>query len=214
MKISNPGHRGYTLVEMLVVVALIGLLAAVVVPVSRAMMVRGRAVRCHQNLRQIGQATLLYLGDNDMILPATSHQRGGRSWTLTLQPYAAGTIVFKCPDDPDGGRSYTYVLNDFLTPNPAGADHLDFSRLVRIKRPELTMMFAEAMPRHGADHFHFAPYAGGRLPLEVFSRQVAASVHGGSSSYLFADGHAEILPWTEVRGLLLKDGSSFVDPTR
>jgi prepilin-type processing-associated H-X9-DG protein len=199
--------------EVLVVVAVLVAATSITLPVMRSLMARSHAVNCASNLRQIGLATMMYAGDNQMTLPSTSHQRGGRSWTLTLQPYASGTITFKCAQDPHKRRSYTYVINDFLTPHPAGADHLNYSILAKIDRLESTFMFAEAVPSHSSDHFHFAAYAGGKIPPAVFEHQASVRSHGENANYLFADGHVETLSWRETRALLAADGSRFVDPS-
>jgi prepilin-type processing-associated H-X9-DG protein/prepilin-type N-terminal cleavage/methylation domain-containing protein len=209
----SPASRGFTLVEVLVVVAIIVAATSIAVPVARSLMTRSHAVNCSSNLRQIGLAAMMYAGDNQMTLPSTSHQRGGRSWTLTLQPYVSGTITFKCAQDPHKRRAYTYVINDFLTPYPAGADHLNYSILARIERTEATFMFAEASPSHSSDHFHFAPYAGGRIPSAVFEHQVAVRSHGESANYLFADGHVETLSRRDIQTRLATGGSRFVDPS-
>ena len=158
----------------------------------------------------------MYAADNQMTLPQTTHQRrkGGVSWTLTLQPYASGTITFKCADDENKSRPYTYVINDFLTPNPAGAPSLDFSRLSRIERPELTFLFAEAAPSYqNSDHFHFSDYHGHPIPPQVFASQVAVERHGGKSNFLFADGHVETLSWQETQAHLKATASRFADPS-
>ena len=48
-------------------------------------------------------------------------KKGGKSWGLTLQPYAAASLTLKCHEDGDLARHFTYVMNDFLTPNPAAS---------------------------------------------------------------------------------------------
>ncbi len=218
---SHPFHlnhhvhrRGFSLVELLVTILIIVALAAIALPVSRSLMARSQTLNCAGNLRQIGMATMMYAGDNQMTLPSTSHQRGGKSWTLTLQPYASGTITFKCANDRNKRRVYTYVINDFLTAFPAGADHLNFSILARIERPDATFMFAEAAVSHSGDHFHFAPYFGGPVPPEAFEHQVEMDMHGNEANYLFADGHVETLTRKEVLNRLAAAGSRFVDPSK
>ena len=57
-------RRGFTLIEVLVVVAIIALLVAVLIPsLARARAVSQRTV-CLHNLKMLGQAWMLYYGDN------------------------------------------------------------------------------------------------------------------------------------------------------
>lgn len=217
MKKRLYSSRGFTLVELLVVITIILVLAGVITPVGKGMMARSRTINCSTNLRQIGTATMLYAAENNMTLPGTAHQRGGGSWTVTLQailqPYSDETLTFKCADDANKDRDRTYVLNDFLTKEPAGADHLNYSILARISRPESTFMFAEAAVSHTGDHFHFAPYYGGKIPPAVFEHQVATAAHGEKANYLFADGHVETLSRKETQSRLAQGNSRFVDPS-
>ena len=191
-------------------------MAAIIVPVGKGMITHSRAINCSKNLRQIGMASMMYAGDNQMTLPQSMHQRatGGNSWRVTLQPYASGTITFKCKSDPHKTRGNTYVLNDYLTKGPSGAPpDLNYSILAKIDKPEATLMFAEASSSYlNTDHFHFAAYYGQKIPPSAFESQVGVTFHGQKANYLFADGHVETLSWTEVKALLLKPGSRFLNP--
>lgn len=178
------------------------------------MRARGKLMRCTNQLRQMGAAVMLYAGENHMTYPVTIDQRskGGKSWTLTLQPYTTTTACYRCPCDPVADRVCTYMMNDFLTPNPAGARDLDYSRLASLSEPHATFLFAEATAAWtGKDHFHFSYHHGGPVPAEIFANDVAVTGHVGEANYLFADGHVESLPWGEVKQRL-QAGSRFVDP--
>jgi len=211
---SSP--RGFTLVEILVTITLIAILSAVMVPVIRGMMSRSHSVRCSNQLRQIGAACLLYASDNNNTLPVTTHQRrqGIKSWTITLEPYTSETLAFHCTKDEHPTREISYVINDFLTPNPVGAPDLNLSRLANVSRPESSVLFAEVSPSYlNTDHFHFSVYRGGRIPAAAFAKQVAVERHDGSANYLFVDGHVETLSWKEVQRRLSNKSLPFIDPT-
>ena len=161
---------------------------------------------------------MMYASDNNMTLPQSTHQKstGGKSWPTSLQPYASGTITFKCPDEPDKKRTFTYVLNDFLTPKPAGAPpDLNYSILAKIDRPEETLMFAEASAH--LSEFRSFPLRRILRPEDSSGRlrrvRSASSLPREKANYLFADGHVETLSWTEVQGLLRKDGTRFLNPS-
>jgi len=109
--------QGFTLIEMLVVIAIIILLASLIQPGIQNALERGRLAGCMSNLRQQGMAVMAYASENNQSLPryltgpASAHNRWGHEnvgWERALIRYlgsrepghpnaATGDSVFICP---------------------------------------------------------------------------------------------------------------------
>ncbi|MGZ5544562.1 MAG: type II secretion system protein [Limisphaerales bacterium] len=208
---QSSKNRGFTLVELLVVIAVIAVLASMLLPaIARA---KGQAwsTKCLSNYHQVGIACAMYENDHDDSLPLSSHQ--GSSWVGSLQPYLAGTNLWRCPSDLNKTRNYSSALNDFLLPPVAGETRKDFSKSLSVLCACQTFMMGECKTNYtGSDHFHFAdPFDGGYAP-PFFSAQVDVERHKDSANYLFVDTHVERLSWNAVKSKLTQVGSTFVDP--
>lgn len=207
---ASPRSRAFTLVELLVVVAVIAILAGLLLPALAGAKARASATACLSNLRQLGIGCALYSDDNRDFLPQSSHQRA--SWIGTLAAYGL-TNIYRCPRDTNLARPTGYALNDFLTPHPYGAPDADFSRLPLVPSPSETLHVAEAREDfEGSDHFHFADAASGGFTTNSFSGQVRVGRHRGLANYLFADSHTEGLQWVRVIPLLGPPATRFVRP--
>jgi prepilin-type N-terminal cleavage/methylation domain-containing protein len=81
--------RGFTLVELLVVVAVVGILAALLVPVFARVHEEARRTTCCSNLQQLVKAHHLYVQDYDELLPAwfVPGPEGLITWPTFLRGY-------------------------------------------------------------------------------------------------------------------------------
>lgn len=98
----NGCRKGFTLVELLVVIVIIGVLAGLAVPAVNNSLRRARFVESQSNLRQIGVALQLFAQDHEGILPVArgtltyqsdweSVPEAQRSWQMQLIPYTSGS---------------------------------------------------------------------------------------------------------------------------
>lgn len=97
--------KGFTLIEVLIVVAIVGILASVVLVGLGPVQKRGRDARRISDLRQAQTGLELYYNKNGSY-PASS------DWaTLTNTLKSAGIGVSNIPKDPSAGKTYMYVSN-------------------------------------------------------------------------------------------------------
>ena len=145
MLFSNQQSRNnaFTLIELLIVIAIIAILAAILFPVFARARENARRASCMSNLKQIGLGVMQYTQDYDEKLPRSAVcgpellESGGLStnsdcaspapgnyyhlWWHQMYPYVKSTQVFICPSTTatwSGGyvpSSYVYGLNGNLS---------------------------------------------------------------------------------------------------
>src|SRR5256885_5437199 len=82
-------RRAFTLIELLIVIAIIAILAAILFPVFAQAREKARQATCQSNLKQIGSAFAMYVQDYDECFPNTGVPDlwQGRYWRWPLKPY-------------------------------------------------------------------------------------------------------------------------------
>lgn len=163
---------GFTLIEMLVVVAIIAILAAIIFPVFASAREKARQATCASNLRQLTMAVDQYVQDYDDVMPGayqgdygidTNHvKRGGWIYYVefaednptgkdfdptlgSIYSYVKSTQVYICPDDGAGQRTGdSYAINSCVENPPDQATYFASGKLLsKLVNPSGMMLFSE-----------------------------------------------------------------------
>jgi prepilin-type N-terminal cleavage/methylation domain-containing protein/prepilin-type processing-associated H-X9-DG protein len=164
-EIAAPVGRGFTLVELLVVLALVALGAFMLVPTLARTRINSPAIQCLNNLAQLQRAFTMYAADNAGRLVANagggtidynnwctgwldwqsapSNTNTSQLTRAALGPYTAGTVgTYKCPADKvpaqNGPRVRSYSMNGFVGGNTEWIWGGYMSYRVFLKDPDFT----------------------------------------------------------------------------
>ena len=99
-------RRGFSLVELLVVITIVAILAALTVPGLRYVSTQANISKSTSNLRQIGATFQLYLLDNNYTYPKVANNPRGM-WLQELWPYAHPQWAFPGWTELEGSIFYS-----------------------------------------------------------------------------------------------------------
>ena len=200
---------GFTLVELLVVIGVIGALLALTFPAIRSVRLAGWNAEDRSQIRQLGVGHLSYQQVNserfvDVGLPHGGYGNEARSFVQALEPYL-GTAIMRSPLDQspywdaayaasEGSapvrRRTSYGMNNYLSRNYSPMVALDgpgaaADRFSRVRFPDKVVCFMHMTPTGAygvSDHPHVENWSFGPQPWILASEQVSIWAAEGSRS--------------------------------
>ncbi|HSV63968.1 MAG TPA: prepilin-type N-terminal cleavage/methylation domain-containing protein [Chthoniobacterales bacterium] len=118
-------RRGFTLLELVIVIAIVAILAVLAVPITSNFRQRAQRVQCTVNLKNLGVGASLYLQQNNDIWPqihppvvGDASENYANAWIAALEPFSVPRKTWICPTIQSGLDN-----PDYSTPDVARIDY-------------------------------------------------------------------------------------------
>ena len=211
---TKNSSRAFTLIEILVVIAIIAILASILFPVFARARENARRTSCISNLKQIGLGTMMYTQDYDEKYPPTyiltsQPAPGGEDWSSgvawywqqILYPYTKSMQLYRCPSTTTNlpnAMSNNYGVNLYVI-------SLNSLSMATINAPATTYLIMDSGEYRIDAYYTFNSSGHYYLPGEGKAGRDCSSVttinksdcengrHFDGVNMTFADGHVKWL---------------------
>ena len=204
---KHQGRQFFTLVELLIVIAIIAILAGLLMPALKQARDKALEIGCLNNLKQIGAAQMLYKDDNDDEMALMLYNLN--TYLGVKDIYVVAPPITGCPAVTEKRRvhwAFDFGANGFafahksLWTTPAAPFYMTKYRLY--KQPSLTMMFMDKTPCPDGDSGYIFPSYS-----MIVNYDLRGYRHSKGANVLFMDAHAQNTKIPEVP--LVSGGSKF-----
>ena len=218
-------RRAFTLIELMIVIAIIAILAAMLLPALNQARERGRTAQCLNNQKQTGMEILMYEGDNNGFWSTRRFAKDFYTWAEEMRDFPFGPknsggadqsykILpghYFCPKAtvPDAAwpASYTYGVYDsfgndyetyFGSPYYYAATNYSGINFKRIRHSSSYFLLADSIIVAHSTPANVGKQ-GARLSWSGSYQSGIHLRHAGMANLLFSDGHARTASYPVMR---------------
>ncbi|OGV54411.1 MAG: hypothetical protein A2017_03795 [Lentisphaerae bacterium GWF2_44_16] len=207
----------FTLLELLIVIAIITILAGLLLPALKSARERTKSISCANQMKQIGTAMHMYENDhNDWIIPVHWTEKGeSRTW---IQRIYYGDYIkkksptFRCPAHTspvlnyyDSAFEMSYIWSSYMGywDYTYYDIYCNMKRVANIQNPSRTPAMADG---NLIDQYYAlwstSPFDGYSLGSNTSGTKITTSNRhpGNSCNILFVDGHTGNYPYIDLLG--------------
>lgn len=209
---TAPRARAFTVIEMLVVLAIIALLISLLMPMLAQGRERAKQVKCASNLRQIYLSGVMgYVMDHDGWLPAPRHCEGPNYlyWPRVLKDYcgiaanhgSAGAIdlsearrtIYICPSDE---KTSGAPSSAFWAPTSYGINRANFIDIPGEPDDRPRYKLSQVSSPASSSYFmcHSPIWYSAAFLGDGYWSSFLKPVHNNGVNTLYVDGHVELVP--------------------
>jgi prepilin-type N-terminal cleavage/methylation domain-containing protein len=214
-------RNGFSLMELLAVVAVVAALSALLIPVMTKTRERGLDAKCLANLRQVASAFTLYVADNNgSFFPDNeakftflgylgfTYPKSRPNYYYSDAFQADQHNVYRCPKvqsiRPRNLESPVYTPNYVLINTIGGVTPVGWPlRMSNVPSVSKMWTYTEGARLDAQGGYKMDPtyYAGNASFTRYQTPGYLTWPHGGKQAFSFLDGHAELLSFSQVAEL-------------
>lgn len=206
-------YKVFTLIELLIVIAIIAILAGLLLPALKKAKEMGTQISCQNKEKQLGLCVAMYASDQNFFFPCGEGMGTGHGWEEKLMPYlqTTGTTptqpYFHCPASKEGciaqpntpNKWLGYAMNNYISYyyTAAYSGHRPNASITWIEHPTQLMLICDgeiggSYDGTGRETAVFMPYTLATSPLDTSINNLAwRHGQGQGQNILFVDGHVK-----------------------